>query len=108
MEAGWQLTRRGRFVFFGLAPLTVVLTLFLLVGSLLGPGVAQANSAQEGEAASTIVVAKSGQTLWDIAYASAPEQDTRDVVYELMRINDLETSRIVGGQQLEVPVYAPK
>lgn len=46
---------------------------------------------------------RSGDTLWNIAEAVAPERDARDVIFQIKRLNELESSVIYPGQLLEVP-----
>jgi len=46
-----------------------------------------------------------GDTLWSIAKAVNPGVDNRDVVQEIEKLNGMESSRIVAGQVLLVPIY---
>ena len=45
-----------------------------------------------------------GDSLWSIAEEIAPDEDTRGVISEIRDINDLETSLLLPGQILVVPV----
>ena len=46
----------------------------------------------------------SGDTLWDIAAQHAPEgADLRDVVFDVKRVNGLDSSTIQPGQVIRVP-----
>lgn len=47
-----------------------------------------------------------GDTLWSIATAySAPNQDPRDYVAELVQLNRLESASLTPGQDLILPNY---
>ncbi len=47
---------------------------------------------------------RSGDTLWTIAEEAAPDDDVRGVISEIRDLNDLESSLIIPGQTLLVPV----
>ena len=79
---------------------SVALALALL---LTGAVVAQAESAPEPTEFTTHTVV-SGDTLWDIAAQHAPEgADLRDVVFDVKRVNGLDSSTIQPGQVIRVP-----
>lgn len=94
---GLRLTLRGRIVVLALSLLVVTL------GALFGSG-AQASGGVQGEAVATHSVMP-GDTLWSIAKAVNPGVDNRDVVQEIEKLNGMESSRIVAGQVLLVPIY---
>lgn len=48
-------------------------------------------------------VVAAGETLWDVAEAVGAGADTRAVVDELMRLNDLDGPMLQPGQVLAVP-----
>jgi nucleoid-associated protein YgaU len=57
------------------------------------------------DTATTIHVVRSGDTLWDIAVGvAAPGADVRNVVEDIKRASGLQTSLILPGQVLIVPV----
>ncbi|MEZ2371859.1 MULTISPECIES: LysM peptidoglycan-binding domain-containing protein [Arthrobacter] len=96
-----RLTRRGRFVFFGLpAALLLAAIITFALGTLLTPAIA---SDTHAVGSSQTVVVQPGDTVWDIAQRVAPGRDTREVVGEIARLNDLKASEIVAGQDLFVP-----
>lgn len=103
-----RLTRKGRLLFRGIPALT--LAVFILLGALtfLNPGEAKSSVAEIGPAVSTTLTVMHGDSLWDIAARVAPEQDNRDVINQIMQINDLTTAQVRAGQVLEVPVYTSK
>jgi hypothetical protein len=58
-----------------------------------------------GELRSTTVhVVQPGETLWEIAgELTGPEGDVRRIIYDIKRMNGLETSGIGAGDRLVVP-----
>ena len=97
-----RLTRRGRIVFTTLAaaPL-VVLSLVLAVNG----GVASAsNAAASGAAAFEYVTVSAGESLWDIAESVAPAADPRDVIADIVSLNQLASEDIEPGQRLALPL----
>lgn len=49
------------------------------------------------------VVVKPGDTLWSIAVRCAPEEDPRQTIAAVETLNELDSPRIVPGQELLVP-----
>ncbi|MBF0689650.1 MAG: LysM peptidoglycan-binding domain-containing protein [Cellulomonas sp.] len=92
-----RLTRRGRAVVW-------------LLGIALAGGVggAAASAQADGPVAATEVrrvEVAPGQTLWGIAEdVAAPGEDVRDVVLQLMALNDLPSAGLQAGQRIVVPV----
>jgi hypothetical protein len=95
-----RLTRRGRLVFTSLAaaPLIAVAA-WLGVNAL--PAVATSSSSSVTFEYATI---ESGQSLWQLASTIAPEADPRDVIADLMRLNQLDSSTVSPGQRIAIPV----
>ena len=94
-----RLTRRGRFVFASLValPLAIVAGVFALNG-----GVAIASGAASS-ATFEYVQVESGQSLWQLAAAIAPDADPREVVSDIVHLNQLPSADVQPGQQLAVP-----
>ena len=95
------LTRRGRLILVGLPIALGVAALILLAAFLT-------SQAQAGESAPTAtttveVSVVTGETLWDLAVRHAPERDPRDVVAEIVELNDLPSSVVQAGQSIAVP-----
>ncbi|UUI73320.1 LysM peptidoglycan-binding domain-containing protein [Cellulomonas xiejunii] len=92
-----RLTRRGRAVVWVLG--------IALAG---GVGGAAASAQADGPVAATEVrrvEVAPGQTLWGIAAdVAAPGEDVRDVVLELMALNELPSAGLQAGQRIVVPV----
>lgn len=48
---------------------------------------------------------RSGDTLWDIAMKyKAPEEDPREYIHNLMQLNEMSSSSIYSGQNLEIKI----
>jgi len=96
-----RLTRRGRMCLVVLA--AVLAALAFSAGRASGTTGAAAGQVNVSTAS---VVARSGDTLWSIARAAAPERDPRITVEQLRRLNHLAGVQVVPGQQLLLPVRA--
>ena len=96
-----HLTRRGR-----------SLLLLALVGVLFAAfSLGRANSqavvtAGEAPAAVEQITVQSGESLWAVARRIAPENDPREVIAQIRRLNQLEDSQLQAGQQLLLPKAA--
>ena len=93
-----RLTRRGRLVVFLLA-----IAVVLAVGVLLAAG--SVATPQPGAAEpTTVVTVGTGDTLWEIAAERTESGDVQEMVSRIERLNALESSMLVAGQRLRVPV----
>jgi hypothetical protein len=94
-----RLTKRGRGLLATLAatPLVIAALLFALNG-----GMATA-SLTASDAAFEYVTVDAGQTMWGLAEEIAPGTDPRDVIVEIMQLNQLDSADIYAGQQLAIP-----
>lgn len=94
-----RITRRGRVVLGALlaAPVAVVLTV-----SALSAAPAQAGSTVSTASFDHITVAP-GESLWDLAAWIAPDADPRQVVSDLVALNQLPTTDVQPGQRLAIP-----
>ncbi|MGO4191796.1 LysM peptidoglycan-binding domain-containing protein [Arthrobacter sp. YAF17] len=102
-QAPLKLTRRGRFVFIGV-PLILLAALVLSFSGFLNAPAKAADSAAELSLTPTVsVTVQPGESLWAIAEAVAPERDPRDVVADIIQLNNLEAARVVPGQALFIP-----
>jgi hypothetical protein len=95
-----RLTRRGR-----------TLLLLLLVGLLLAAfslGQEATQAAGPGSAAPVLeqTTVQPGESLWSVAQRIAPENDPREVIAQLRRLNDLDSAQLQVGQHLLLPVAA--
>ncbi|MEZ2391048.1 LysM peptidoglycan-binding domain-containing protein [bacterium RCC_150] len=102
-QPGIRLTRRGRMVFFGVPAMLLVAALLSLAGFLNAPAKAS-DSANELRPTTTVgLTVQPGQSLWGIARAVAPDRDLRDVVSEIVELNNLQGGQINAGQKLFIP-----
>ena len=74
----------------------------LVLVAALAVMLALSRIAQGGEAAATVVV-QPGDTLWTIAAARYPADDTRARVDEIERLNNLSSPVIAVGETLRLP-----
>jgi hypothetical protein len=91
-----RLTARGRAVLWILA--AVVVSVVTLLGT---------RAAADGPVSAQEVVRHTvapGETLWEIAESVAgPSDDVRDVVVDLVRLNELPDAGLMAGQVIVVP-----
>ncbi|WP_426595333.1 LysM peptidoglycan-binding domain-containing protein [Cellulomonas sp. McL0617] len=95
--SGLRLTARGRVALWFFA--------FVLVASAV---LVTSRAAADGPQAAQQVerhVVQPGETMWQIASSIAgPGQDVRDVVLDLVRLNELPSAGLMAGQVIVVPV----
>ena len=110
IRKGLQLTRRGRLVLLGIpalatAAVLVFASLAFLFGSMASPAHASVDFPAVDMAvyAGTVTVLE-GDSLWSIAAASNPNRNVRDVVSEIVALNQLGSGVLQAGQQLFVPI----
>lgn len=96
-----RLTRRGRIVFSTLG-VALVVAILALVAMLAAPGAIASNEAGADEFPRVLV--ESGDSLWAIAESLDPAADTRDVVAEIVRLNQLRSSELQAGEVIAVPM----
>ncbi len=94
-----RITRRGRVVLGALLATPVAVALAL---SALAESPAQAGSTAPTTGFSYVSVAP-GESLWELAAWIAPEADPRDVVAQLVELNQLPTTEVQPGQRLAIP-----
>lgn len=108
-RARLQLTRRGRLVLLGVpailtAAVMVFAALAIGLGSIATPAQAAAGyAAVDLEDYAVSVTVLPGDNLWSIAGASNPNGDVRDVVREIVALNELGSGVLQAGQRLYVP-----
>jgi hypothetical protein len=93
-----RLTRRGRAVFGGLAAAPIVIGIVL--ASVSTPAMA---GSEVVSASYRTVTVSAGESLWSIAERIAPDQDPRDVIVDISRLNSLADQSVVPGQSLAIP-----
>lgn len=97
MNSTLRLTRRGRIVMGGLVAIPVVAVSMLLAA----PGALAESEVTDNDFEYMTVL--SGDTLWGIAEAIAPDADPRDVVAEIMSLNQLGSASLTPGQEIAIP-----
>lgn len=97
-----RLTRRGRVVFGAIGMVAAAALLALLAA--LGSTEAVASEASGTHQEFPYVVVQSGSTLWSVATGLDPESDPRDLVSEIVALNQLNGSGVDAGQPLAVPM----
>lgn len=94
-----RLTARGRAVFTTLAAAPLV-----AVALFLGLGGGDAVASQGSGAPLEYVSVEPGQSLWQLAEQIAPEADPREVIADVMALNQLGSADVQPGQELAIPV----
>ncbi|WP_221585649.1 LysM peptidoglycan-binding domain-containing protein [Microbacterium sp. G2-8] len=100
-----RITRRGRRVLASLAAMPLAVG---IAAAVLGGGSA-IGSDEPGAPAGTFgsVTVMSGESLWSVAERVAPGVDPRDVVDEIVALNQLPGALVEAGQTLALPaVYS--
>ena len=98
-QAPLRITKRGR------AVVTVLAAIPLVAGALVfavNGGMATATQTGSSAVFEHVTVA-SGQSLWELAAALAPSADPRDVVSDIVHLNQLDGADVQPGQQLAIP-----
>lgn len=94
---GLRLTRRGRVAVF-------VAGLLLILGVGLALAAGSVATPEPGAAEpTTVITVGTGDTLWDIAADAAEDGRVREMISRIERLNALESTSLVAGQQLRVP-----
>lgn len=99
-KAHLRITRRGRLVLTS-----------LVVGPLVAIGViagVNATSAIATSSSSAVVefdylTINSGESLWQVAERIAPASDPRDVIADIVSLNQMSTSSVEPGQRIAIP-----
>ena len=97
-----RLTRRGRVVFTSLAAVPLVAAALAVA---LNGGIAAAESSTGGGVVTAFdyVTIQSGQSLWQLAEDIAPTSDPREVIAEIVNLNQLPSDSVQPGQRLALP-----
>jgi len=95
-----RLTRRGRIVLTTAAAIPVVLGALLFA---VNGGGAVATDSSSGATFDYITVSE-GESLWQIAGEVAPNADPREVISDIVHLNQLPTSEIQAGARIAIPL----
>jgi hypothetical protein len=94
-----RLTSRGRAVLGTLAAIPVIAIALLVGPNVLG---AQATDAPIVNSFQYVSIAP-GQSLWQLAEQVAPQADPREVVADILTLNNLSSGDVQPGQKLAIP-----
>ncbi len=94
-----RLTRRGRVVMTTLVAGPLVA---LALATALNGGIASASSEPPSHSLEYVTV-QAGQSLWGLAESIAPSSDPRDVISDIVRLNQLEDSELHPGLRIAIP-----
>ena len=92
-----RITRRGRVL------LLLVLAALLFAAFSVGRSASQAASEPVEAVQLEQTTVQPGDTLWAVARRIAPDNDPREVIDQIRRLNDLTGSELTAGQQLMLP-----
>ncbi len=98
-----RLTRRGKIVFIGIPLVLLAALLLSLAGVFNSPAKASDSAADLSVTPTVTVTVQPGESLWAIAGSVAPRRDARDVVADIVQLNNLAGGTVFPGQQLYVP-----
>ena len=94
-----RLTRRGRSV---VTTLVTGLIMSLALAFALNGGMATATT-DLSTGSFDYVTVEAGQSLWQLAESLAPAADPRDVISDIVRLNQLQSSVVHPGDRLAIP-----
>ena len=107
VRGAWARTREylaaHRAIRLGVPALAVAL-LLLVGGFALGASTRAQADGTEHEATTRVITVRAGQSLWDIARDVDSQRDTREVVHQIERLNNISAANLQAGQRLEVPI----
>jgi len=94
-----RITRRGR------AVLTLLIAIPLAIGAAVtGVGAIGAAAGTHGSAATyQYLTVEPGESLWQVAQSVAPTADPREVVADILSLNNLSSGDVQSGQRLAIP-----
>ncbi len=92
-----RMTARGRAVL-----LTLVAAPLVVAALALGLNAGAATGTSSSTPLKTVTIV-GGETLWGLAEQIAPKADPRDVIANIMSVNQLATADIQPGEKLEIP-----
>ena len=94
-----RITRRGR------AVLTLLIAIPLAISAAVaGVGaVGAAAGSHSGTATFQYVTVEPGESLWQVAEGVAPKADPREVIADILSLNNLSSGDVQAGQRLAIP-----
>lgn len=99
MKKKYKIKSKFRFTLF----LTIAMVMLIsLTGTVIGANHAESLT----KPVYSEIIVQSGDTLWNLAKEFGPDdQDVRQVVYEICKLNDISADSIYPGQTILIPVY---
>lgn len=99
MKKKYRIKSKLRFTLF----LTIaILFVFSATGTIIGAY----NAESLTKVTYSEIEVQAGDTLWNLAKEFGPNnKDTREVIYEICKVNDISAESIYPGQALLIPVY---
>ena len=108
-----RLTRRGRVVITSLVAVPLVAAAIMMAlngggafasgaGDVAGAG-ATTGTLQTELVSFRYVTLGAGESLWDVAQRIAPTEDPRDVIIDIIDLNQLQGDPVQPGQRLALP-----
>lgn len=99
MKKKYRIKSKFRFTLFLIAA-------FLIVIGITGTAIGVNTSESLTKPVYSEITVQSGDTLWDLAEEFGPDhRDTREVVFEICRINDVSADSIYPGQTILIPEF---
>jgi LysM repeat protein len=99
-----RITKRGYTVLTVAVAIPLVAAAF---GIALNSGGAVATDSTTSTSFEHVTV-QSGETLWQLATSIAPKADPRDVIADIVQLNQLDGSTLQPGQRIAVPLQYSK
>ena len=94
-----RITRRGRVVLTFLVAIPLA-----IAAAITGIGaVGAAAGTHAGTTSFQHVTVEPGESLWQVAQTVAPNDDPRDVIANILSLNDLSSGDVQPGQSLAIP-----
>ena len=98
-EPRLRITARGRSV-----AATLIATPFVLAVMLFSiNGGAATASLDDATTSFEYVTVDAGESLWQLAESIAPTADPRDVIAQIIQLNQLGSAEVYAGQELALP-----
>ncbi len=93
-----RIVNKRKFMKSTLTLIIIVISIIILVNTII-------NKTEYTEKYKTIYISED-ETLWSIAEEyKKPTQDIREYIYEIKKINNMESATIYEGQELTIIIY---
>ncbi|ROQ38169.1 LysM domain-containing protein [Frondihabitans sp. PhB188] len=94
-----RITARGRVVL----TIAVLLAAVAIIAGFVLTGGGAVATGQAGDVHFDHVTVAAGETLWQVAEDVAPTADPRDVISDIVSLNNLSSTQVMPGQSLAIP-----